>query len=188
MRVMLATLLLLALGGDASAQACDAKVHYDRATAAYGLSRFNEAATEFEAAYECKPQPALLFDAAQAHRQGGDKQRALALFENYLHVYGPTATNGADVQKIIDQLRVETAPPPTPPPAAAMTTTTTPPTNEGVTATAPRPAERNPIYKRAWFWGAIVGGAAVLGVVIGVSAAYGGKTKDPMPSIGTWAF
>jgi hypothetical protein len=183
MRIALATLLAVALAGDAAAQTCDAKAHYDRATAAYGLSRFNEAGTEFEAAYECKPQPALLFDAAQAHRQGGNKQRALELFENYLHVYGPTATNGADVQKIIDQLRVETAPPPTPPPAAPVVTT-----NEGVTATAPPPVERKPIYKRAWFWGAVAGGVVVLGVVIGVSAAYGTRTKDPMPSIGTWAF
>jgi len=186
MRMALATLLVLAWAGDAAAQSCDAKEHYDRATAAYGLSRFNEAATEFEAAYECKPQAALLFDAAQAHRQGGNKQRALALFENYLHVYGPTATNGADVQKMIDQLRVETAPPPTAPPPAAPVVTTT--TNEGVTATAPPPAERKPIYKRAWFWGAVAGGAVVLGVVIGVSAAYGGKTKDPTPSIGTWTY
>jgi len=50
------------------------------------------------------------------------------------------------------------------------------------------PAERKPIYKRAWFWGAVAGGAVVLGVVIGVSAAYGGKTKDPTPSIGTWTY
>jgi tetratricopeptide (TPR) repeat protein len=187
MKRLVAALILVAVaGGPARAETCDAKQHYDRATAAYGLSRFGDAAGEFEKAYECKPQAPLLFDAAQAHRQAGNRQRALALFENYLHVYGRQAVNGADVQRIVDQLRTETAPPvePTPAPVPQAATTTT---SEGVVATAPAPAERKPLYKRGWFWGAVAGGAVVVGGVIALSVVYGTSTKNPMPSVGTWA-
>ena len=185
--ILLASMLLLA--GAARAE-CPAKTYYDQATAAYGLGRFAEAATAFEKAYECKPQAALLWDAAQSHREAGNRARAIELLRNYVHVYGGQAENGAAVHKLIDELQAQedaakaaaaapasTAPAPAAAPAA---------TNDALVATAAPP--KKPIYKRAWFWGAVAGGAVVLGVVIGVSAAYGTTTKDPTPSIGTWAY
>ena len=188
MRTTLVSLLVLTLAaGAASAEDCPAKSYYDQATAAYGLGRFAEAATAFEKAYECKPQAALLWDAAQAHREAGNRKRALELLRNYLHVYGGQAENGADVNKLIADLQAQedaqAAPgaPTSPPPAVAPAAT-----DHALVATAP--VARKPIYKRAWFWSAVAGGAVVLGVVIGVSVAYGGKTRDPTPSIGTWAF
>ena len=201
--IVLVAMVLLA---SAAARAeCPAKTYYDQATAAYGLGRFAEAATAFEKAYECKPQAALLWDAAQSHREAGNRARAIELLRNYVHVYGGQAENGADVRKLIADLQAEenaanakAAPAPTAtPPATSTPATTTPATTTPATTTpaapgnalvATAPPPKKPIYKRAWFWGAVAGGAVVLGVVIGVSVAYGTTTKDPTPSIGTWAY
>src|SRR5436305_2012939 len=141
----LALMILALVGGRALAQASDpiAKQHYDNAMAAYGLAHYAEAAEEVEKAYERKPQAALLFNEGQAQREAGDRERALVLYLNYLHVYGAQAANGADVRRIIEQL--EKAPPkeaaaraaPTPAPAV-MTS------DNAVVATAPRPT---PLYK-----------------------------------------
>ncbi len=186
MKRMFALLMIVVASTTARAE-CPAKTYYDQATAAYGLGRFAEAATAFEKAYECKPQAALLWDAAQAHREAGNRARAIELLSNYLHVYGAQAENGADVRKLIADLQAQedaakaAAATPAPPSATA----TPAPRDNVLVAVAPA---KKPIYKRAWFWGAVAGGAVVLGVVIGVSAAYGTRTKDPTPSIGTWAY
>lgn len=188
--ILLLSMLLLA--GAARAE-CPAKTYYDQATAAYGLGRFAEAATAFEKAYECKPQAALLWDAAQAHREAGNRARAIELLRNYVHVYGGQAENGADVHKLIDELQAQedAARRPAAAPAAATAApagAAATPAASGAALVATAPPPKKPIYKRAWFWGAVAGGAVVLGVVIGVSAAYGSTTKDPTPSIGTWAY
>ena len=177
---------LLAVGGTAFAQASDpeAKRHYDQAMAAYGLGRYAEAAEEFEKAYERKPQPALLFNAAQAHREAGHRERALVLYRNYLHEYGSQASNGADVQRIIEQLEKEPAK--SPPPAAPAPPAIAAPTENALVAPAPAPEQ--PLYKRGWFWGVVGGGAVVVAGVIAISVVYGSSTKNPTPTIGTWAY
>jgi tetratricopeptide (TPR) repeat protein len=72
----------------AAAPADDARVYNDKATAAFALGRFAEAADHFEKAFELKPEAALLYNAAQAHRLAGNKERALTLYQSYLRVYG----------------------------------------------------------------------------------------------------
>jgi hypothetical protein len=66
----------------------EARVYLDKATAAYALNRYAIAAQNFEKAFELKPDPALLYNAAQAYRLAGNKERALELYESYLRVYG----------------------------------------------------------------------------------------------------
>ena len=152
------------------ARADDAAVYQQKATAAFGLGEYREAAENFERAYKFHPDPALLYNAAQAHRMGGDKDRALALYENYLHVYGKRDSRADEVQRHIDDLKAAIArdkstatspspttssvnsapPPPTPPmpsaPPPAPTTgapPATPPTPGGpppLTAAPPRGA------------------------------------------------
>jgi tetratricopeptide (TPR) repeat protein len=66
----------------------DARVFVDKATAAYGLGHYAAAAENFEKAFEARPDPALLYNAAQSHRLAGNKQRALELYESYVRMYG----------------------------------------------------------------------------------------------------
>jgi hypothetical protein len=77
-------------GGRAHAGANDeqARGYLDKATAAYALNRYGVAAENFEKAFELKPDPALLYNAAQSYRLAGNKERALELYESYLRVYG----------------------------------------------------------------------------------------------------
>ncbi|MCU1277149.1 MAG: ligand-gated channel protein [bacterium] len=192
--------------GDASD---DARALFEHGTALYALHRFAEAATQFEKAFELKPDPAILYNAAQAHRFAGNKARSLELYESYLRLYGerPNAAEVSDhireLRGAIDAERRATNAPPTgpaqmspprpgePPPTGAV-----PRPAEAAPAVAATPApsaapvavstERTsrPLAKRPWFW-VVVGGAAVVvatGVALGVTL--GSSTKDPTPSYG----
>src|SRR6185436_3078335 len=48
---------------------------------------------------------ALLYNAAQAHRVAGNKQRALLLYQNYLRVYGKQVKNRDEVERHIQTLQ-----------------------------------------------------------------------------------
>src|SRR5262245_26397502 len=96
---LLSLALSLALCGAARADSPEeARAHYDKGTAAFALGRFDVAATEYEKAFEMKPDPALLYNAAQAHRLAGNKPRSLLLYQNYLRVYGSRVDNRGEVQ------------------------------------------------------------------------------------------
>ncbi len=69
-------------------EADEARAFHEKAKAAFALSHYAQAAEYFEKAFELKSDPALLYNAAQSHRLAGNKQRALTLYQNYLHVYG----------------------------------------------------------------------------------------------------
>jgi tetratricopeptide (TPR) repeat protein len=185
----------------------DAKAHDERAMSAYALGRFAEAAQEYEKAFELKPYPALLYNAAQAHRVSGNKARALLLYQNYLRVFGDRASNAADVRRHISELkqaieseeRSKTSPPVEPfaPGSPARSTTPSPPptvpvekpvVNEeakttAVTAKTPGPAKA--LVKKPWFWVVVVGAAAVVATGLAVGIVYGSaKSQDPVPSMG----
>ena len=202
MRYLLALLLVLC-AVPARADVADARAHYEKATSAYALGHYAEAAAEYEKAFALKPDPALLYNAAQAHRIAGNKQRALLLYQNYLRVFGSQASNRDEVRRLIANLKKAIAsdessassPPvspqplgtsaplaPAPPPPATTTppAATTPAPAAAVTTT--QPAEK-PLIKKPWFW-AVVGGAAVL-VIAGVTvgAVLGSRPSPPMPSI-----
>jgi tetratricopeptide repeat protein len=106
----------------------DARRIYDEATAAFGLGKYAEAAEKYEAAFAIRPDPALLYNAAQAYRLGGIKPRALELYRNYVRLY-PDGTNAADARTHAEALKkaidVEAANPPpkpvTPPPPKPVT-------------------------------------------------------------------
>ena len=114
------------------AHADDASVYQQKATAAYGLGEYKEAAENFERAYKLHPDPALLYNAAQAHRLGGDKERALTLYENYLHVYGKRDSRADEVQRHINELKTAAT-------RDKSAGTTPSPANSSVNAAAPPP-------------------------------------------------
>jgi tetratricopeptide (TPR) repeat protein len=75
------------LGG--RAEAADAGSDYrQKATTAFALGKYAVAGENFEQAFELTPEPSLLYNAAQAYRLAGNKERALTLYENYQRVYG----------------------------------------------------------------------------------------------------
>ena len=101
----MAALLLFAGTSRARADANDeARAYLERAKAAYALSHYAQAAEYFEKAFELKEDRALLFNAAQAHRLAGNKERALVLYQNYLRVYGNDEKSG-QIEKQIEELK-----------------------------------------------------------------------------------
>jgi hypothetical protein len=160
-RLLLTLSLVVAFGLAAQARAADkddkaaAREHYEKGTSFYDLGRYPEAIKEFEAAYELKKDPALLFNLAQAYRLAGNAEQALHFYKTYLR-YVPRPPNKAEIDDRIAALEKQvaehpqtqtqpppaadaTAPPPPPPPLA-----TTPPAAPPPPTPAPPAAEAPP--------------------------------------------
>jgi tetratricopeptide (TPR) repeat protein len=192
MRPALAFLFVCVAATPASADNEAAKAHFKKGLAAYALGHYAEAASEYEEAFNLEPQSALLYDAAQAHRLAGNKERALLLYQNYLRLF-PNASEQRDVRRLIETLRRAIAadaragnsPPVTPilPPVGTSSTAepSAPPATPSAVAPAPpavAPAATAPQPKKRprWVWG-VVGGAAalvVIGVAVGLSVGLSG--------------
>src|SRR6185503_7865633 len=100
--------LLLAGGAGAAGKgrtekAEEAREYLDKATAAFALNRYAVAAENYEKAFELKPDPAVLYNAAQAHRLAGNKERALDLYQSYLRMYG--TEKRAEIEKHVENLK-----------------------------------------------------------------------------------
>jgi tetratricopeptide (TPR) repeat protein len=112
-----------------ASDADEARAFHEKAKAAFALSHYDQAAEFFEKAFELKADPALLYNAAQSHRLAGNKQRALTLYQNYLHVYGRDERRAQiemrieELKKAIEKDRSEV---PVPPPAGWPPGTTGP--------------------------------------------------------------
>ncbi len=164
----------------------DAKEHYKHGTAAYALGKYAEAAGEYEAAYELAPEPALLYNAAQAHRIGGNKQRALTLYQSYLRIYGNDAPNRGEVERHIEELKqaidVEERAKTSPPTGPTSTSPSLAPGSNAVVGAAPE--RKPPLVKNPWLWVGVGAGVVVIaGVAIGLGVAFG--KSDPKASFGT---
>jgi hypothetical protein len=113
----------------------EAQDHFKKGVKLYNLGHFQEAIPEFEKAYDLDPQPILLFNIAQSHRQNGNKERALFFYRRYLE-QEPNATKRADVEQrmkelsqSLEQENEQKQKPPTevsPPPATAPTSAPSP--------------------------------------------------------------
>jgi tetratricopeptide (TPR) repeat protein len=71
------------IGHADSGDAKDMKARYERAVALYKSGQYEKAIEEFQAVYEMRPAPILLFNLAQAHRKAGHKEKALDLYERF---------------------------------------------------------------------------------------------------------
>ena len=83
--------------------AAKSKEHFTQGTRHYELGHFQEALTEYEAAYMEVPDPAFLFNIGQCHRKMGHDKEAISFYKSYLR-NAPNAPNRADVQKRINEL------------------------------------------------------------------------------------
>ncbi len=70
----------------------------------FGMGRYGEAAEKYEAAFALRPDPALLYNAAQSHRLAGNKPRALELYRNYVRLY-PDGASAEDARGHVSALK-----------------------------------------------------------------------------------
>lgn len=81
-----------------------AREHYLKGTKAFDLGSYEEAVTEYMAAYRAKDDPALLYNIAQAHRLAGHASEALRFYKTYL-ARTPRVVNRAEVETKIAELQ-----------------------------------------------------------------------------------
>jgi tetratricopeptide (TPR) repeat protein len=188
--------------------ATTARDHYKRGTTMFDLGRYLDAAKEYEAAFELKDDPVLLFNIAQAYRLGRSYPDAARSYRAYLRRL-PEAKNRDEVlarlremQSLADQqARSEQKPPvgtaplsdtkqePAPETAPIRSVTTSQPPAQALNqsaATSPRETPRRadrPVYKKWWLW-TIVGGVVAAGVVVGVTVAVLSNESTFNPSLG----
>jgi tetratricopeptide (TPR) repeat protein len=166
------------------------RAHYERATAAYALGNFAEAAVSYEKAFEVRPDPALLYNAAQAHRRAGNRGRAIELYRSFLQVF-PRDDNRELAERHLRELeraavgdaglRPDGGDAQPAPSAAAPAAGET-----GLTARVDPPSSvsappRRTLSRRAWLWIAGAAAAVVAGTV--TAFALTGQ-RDPQPSWG----
>src|SRR5204863_4100840 len=112
-----------ALARTPTEEAAAAKEHYTKGTKLYDLGKYEEAIKEFEAAYEIKDEPVLLYNIAQAYRLDNKYSEALRFYRSYMRKYtsknkkdAPNKTEVdakiADMESLLQQQnRIPTAPP-----------------------------------------------------------------------------
>jgi tetratricopeptide (TPR) repeat protein len=142
----------------AASDSGEARGYFDKATASFALGHYAVAAENYEKAFELKPDPALLYNAAQAHRLAGNKERAVTLYQNYLRLYAK-AVRRTEVEARIEELKkaikrdheLATSPPTTTlpssmPPASPSTAAAEPaaPTPTPASPPPPRVASTSP--------------------------------------------
>jgi tetratricopeptide (TPR) repeat protein len=167
---------LMVMGWSSPGHADAFDKHYKRGLALYQQKEYPGAIEEMLAAYELRQLPRLLFNLGQAFRKMGKAREALVYYERYLKAE-PDAPQSikTEIQPYIDQTRalievpttsesIEKAKVNSPP----VTTPASGQVKAQVTVKTQGPQKPRPLYKRAWFWGAI-GGAVAATVIIGVT-------------------
>jgi len=88
-----------------------ATAHVRKATAAYNLGKYTEAAAEYEAAYEQTLDPNLLFNIGQACRLAGDPEKALTAYRSFLRSAPQSEQRRLAESKIRELERQRSVPP-----------------------------------------------------------------------------
>jgi len=178
------------------AQKDEVKLHYQRATRAYDLQKYQEAIDEYQKAYEISGDPLMLYNIAQAYRLADQPAEAVRYYRRFLQRM-PNARNREDVErKIADQEKlaeqrkkaepvtpVTPPPPPTKPPPIVEVKPPPPPVTPPPPITPP-PAPETSHARTVVGWSLIGAGAIVGGVAVyeGYRAHQKGDqlTKDSM--------
>jgi cell division protein FtsN len=168
------------------------KSHYEKATRAYDVGKYQEAIEEYQKAYEIGGDPPMLYNIAQAYRLNDQPSEAVRFYRRYLQ-RSPNARNREDVERKIAELEkvveerkkaAAASPPPPPqpvtPPPAPVTPVAPAPATAPVVTTPLAPPPEEPRHasraRKAVGWSLI--GA---GVLAGGGAAYFaqvGKSKS----------
>lgn len=75
-------------------------VHYQQATRAYDLGKYQEAVDEYQKVYEIDGDPVMLYNIAQAYRLNDQPQESIHFYRRYLQ-RSPEARNKEDVERKI---------------------------------------------------------------------------------------
>jgi hypothetical protein len=104
----------------------DVRVHYERATRAYDLNKYQEAVDEYQKVYEIDGDPVMLYNIGQAYRLNDQPQESIHFYRRYLQ-RSPEARNRDDVnrkivnlEKLIEDPRKAAAALTPPPPSAKL--------------------------------------------------------------------
>jgi hypothetical protein len=84
-------------------QRSDMKQHYEKATRAYDVGKYQEAIEEYQKAYEIGGDPAMLYNIAQAYRLNDQPSEAIRFYRRYLQRQ-PSARNREDVERKVSDL------------------------------------------------------------------------------------
>jgi tetratricopeptide (TPR) repeat protein len=173
MRSLALAVLLLWTSQARAGDLAVAKEHYARGTTLYDLQRFAEAAREYEAAFEQRDEPALLFNIGQAYRFAGETQKALGAFRAYLRRL-PDADNRdqvaakiAELQRQLDLHKPPVRETPEPLPAQSEPKVDAQPVVVTAPPPAPHPTERLGRKKR--IAGLALGGVGLAGLAVGIA-------------------
>lgn len=182
MRCRVAIAAVLAAAAAANAQ--PTPKNKERADAAfaegqkkYAAGDYTAAAAKFETAFALDPDPAYMFNLAQAYRLGNACAKAAAVYRQFLAEV-PDAPNAAKVKQLIeqsDECAKKQAPPPPPPPPVE---TPRPPPERIAARPPPPPPEPapGPRGRGQRIAGLAIGGAGVIGV--GIAAYFTYKASD----------
>lgn len=168
---------------DAESTEEEARDAYREGSNAYALGNYADAVVYFERAYELSQRAELLFNLGQAYTRWYDisndvehLKKARRLYENYvINVDSTSMTEAqkadarADAQKRITEVDRRIA------------------KHEGV-GTSSRDRDqgpRKPVYKKAWFWIAIIGGAAAVAGVTTAVVLTTRRNDGFQPELGT---
>jgi hypothetical protein len=192
MRALL--ILSLAAATVHASPAEEAHQHFEEGNKHFHLGAFYKAAEEYKLAYRAKPDPVLLYDAAQALRLAHEPGEAIFFYKSFLSTGPKSQQRHVVEQRIVELTReleaqrhaalsVEPSPAPlvlAPPESPATAPTVTAPTAPEVFATqgpvlVAHPAPRR---RRWWPW-AVAGAAVVVGVALGVGLGVGLNDGSP---------
>jgi hypothetical protein len=148
-----------------------ARKHFEAGQERYAEGKWREALSEFELGYALSPRPEFLVNFAQVYRRLGQHARALVECERFLATSPPPplAEQTRRLMAVIreEQARTAVDAAPLQPPAQPPLAQPPPPALVQPPAVVPPPPRRS----RAWIWGVVVPGVAVVGVALGVGLA-----------------
>jgi tetratricopeptide (TPR) repeat protein len=158
-------------------QRAAAKQHYQNGARKFDVGKYDDAAAEWEAAYELVGDPSILYNIAQALRAGGKNERALRFFKNYLRHDESNANRDeverriAELNAIIEQQKKNAPPPePTPTPVPPQPVVPTPTPGPVVVAPAPEPPPpKKPLPKSLKYVGYGLVGLAAASLATGAA-------------------
>ncbi len=189
-----------AAGQDATSAAGQKTVRelIESATRSYQAGQYDQAASEYFAAYEKKPLAALLFNVAQSHRKAGRFQEALTLYERFLKE-DPKSTLVPEAEAHATAMRAQIEAAKSSAERESAERLAKQRTEEAEALARMHEAERKkaeaalllasrktekttPVYKKAWFW-VVIGGVVAAGVATTVAVVLT-RPQDPQSDLG----
>jgi tetratricopeptide (TPR) repeat protein len=160
----------------------DARAHYERGSALFDVGKFADAAHEYEAAYELRPDPVLLFNIGQAYRLASDYAKAIFSYKAYLRRVPNAQNRGMVEARIAEMTRLLEAQPRSQPGLPA------PPAEAEASAAGSTDAPARARTKRWVGIGVGAAGVALIAVgagLTGVGISDADALNDPQPRT-TW--